>query len=580
MRCAIYTRVSTDEQANKEFSSLESQREICEHYIQVQREKGWILAGIYEDPGYSGKDLERPGMQELLADAKLGKIDCVVTYKIDRIARSLRDFYKFWEVLQQNNVTFVSATQHFDTSDSMGMLMLNVLLSFAQFERELTIERTMSKMAIRAQRGKWNGGWIPIGYNYDKQAQLLTPNRKESKIVKRAFQLLIQSKKLGKVKNELNGKGYRTKSRVVASRDGEKKVIGKNRFDEDAIRAIIQNPIYKGFIRYKNQLYPGEHEAIIDVKTWDEANKILNQGQRPKALKLKDDHVHLLKGLIRCGDCGLTMTPYPSGKKDKNGIPYLYYSCFSVSENGRHSNCRVRSLPAREFEKIVKTTISDLGKNTDLLEQSIKVANEEANKSLKPLLSEGKRLQQRASILAREINRIINVFKRKDLISEDLTKEYKKLAAEKEEIKVRLEKIQIDIERNQRNVLSADVIQKSLQNFSGVIDALSMEDQKELMQLLIREIVVFPFNPKKEKPSKEKGAFSAKIRTKWYKIKMSLHQMPWADSIYESIKESSEKGRIGSPGRTRTYNPPVNSRLLCRIELQGNPDEVRKTPND
>jgi DNA invertase Pin-like site-specific DNA recombinase len=135
MRCAIYTRVSTDEQANQEYSSLERQREVCQHYVDIHREDGWHVVAIYEDAGYSGKDLDRPGLQELLDDVRAGKLDIIITYKIDRISRSLRDFYDFWEVLQQHNVKFVSATQNFDTSDSTGMLMLNILLSFAQFER-------------------------------------------------------------------------------------------------------------------------------------------------------------------------------------------------------------------------------------------------------------------------------------------------------------------------------------------------------------------------------------------------------------------------------------------------------------
>jgi DNA invertase Pin-like site-specific DNA recombinase len=157
MRCAIYTRVSTDEQARSEYSSLERQKEVCASYIEIQKEEGSHLAGVYEDGGYSGKDLSRPGLQELLQDVRDRKIDVVVTYKIDRISRSLKDFYEFWEVLKEHGVSFVSAAQHFDTSDSTGMLMLNILLSFAQFERELTRERTLSKMAGRAEKGLWNG---------------------------------------------------------------------------------------------------------------------------------------------------------------------------------------------------------------------------------------------------------------------------------------------------------------------------------------------------------------------------------------------------------------------------------------
>jgi DNA invertase Pin-like site-specific DNA recombinase len=193
MRCAIYTRVSTDEQAASDYSSLKRQEEICRNYVDIHTEKGWQVAGLYEDAGYSGKDFQRPGIQELLDDVRTGRVDAIVTYKIDRISRSLKDFYDLWEVLKSHNVTFVSATQHFDTSDSMGMLILNILLSFAQFERELTRERTMSKMAGRAERGLWNGGIVPLGFTYEKATQALQPDEHEAPIIRFIFRRVIET---------------------------------------------------------------------------------------------------------------------------------------------------------------------------------------------------------------------------------------------------------------------------------------------------------------------------------------------------------------------------------------------------
>lgn len=167
-RCALCTRVSTDDQARGDYSSLQSQKDICEHYVSVHQMENWVVTHCFEDPGYSGKDMNRPGIQALLSEIRARNIDVVVAYKIDRISRYLPDFYDFWRTLERHDVNFVSATQNFDTGTPMGMLMLNMLLSFGQFEREMTAERTFDKLSERAKRGKWNGGWVPIGYEYDK----------------------------------------------------------------------------------------------------------------------------------------------------------------------------------------------------------------------------------------------------------------------------------------------------------------------------------------------------------------------------------------------------------------------------
>jgi len=354
MRCAIYTRVSTDEQALSEYSSLKRQEEICRNYIDIHTEKGWKVAGVYEDAGYSGKDFERPGIQELMADVRAGKLDAIVTYKIDRISRSLKDFYDLWEVLKAHNVTFVSATQHFDTSDSMGMLILNILLSFAQFERELARERTMSKMAGRAEKGLWNGGHTPLGYDYVKDTQTLRPNPQEVPLIRFVYRRVIETRSTCAAANEANARGYRTRVRVRTRRDGSQQAVGGQRFDEDMVAAIIRNPVYKGFVRYGGMLYPGKHEAIVDEETWEEANKAIGNGREDDTgLYYADPHIHLLKGILRCGACGRAMTPYRSGKKTKDGTPYLYYACVDYTKDGSLSTCPIKMLPAREFEALI-----------------------------------------------------------------------------------------------------------------------------------------------------------------------------------------------------------------------------------
>ena len=572
MRCAIYTRVSTDEQARSEYSSLDRQREICASYIDIQKEKDWRLSGVYEDGGYSGKDLHRPGIQELVQDIKDDKIDVMVTYKIDRISRSLKDFYDFWEVLKAHNVTFVSATQHFDTSDSTGMLMLNILLSFAQFERELTRERTLSKMAGRAQRGLWNGGNIPIGFDYSRDLQLLRPAEDEAKVVRFIFSRLIETHSPSTVANEANALGFRSKRRLVTRRTGSQVEVGGKRLDEDSIKAIVRNPLYKGFIRYDGALFPGTHECIIEPETWEEANKAIGNGREGAELRYKDDHIHLLKGLVRCGPCGLAMTPYPSGKKSSNGTPYLYYTCTSVVQDGTHSACPVRALPAREFEGLIRQVLAELGNSPAILQACVQAANRDATTSVDSIREARSRHQEEIARLTTGIRRIIEIMKTQDLLSEDVKDEYRQLVREKERLVTLCEKLQLDIELRQKRVLDVEVIQKSLQDFERLVTLLPLEDQKELFQLLIREIEVYPYDPSTDEPPAGDGALATRVRSKWYRVNLALHQMPGVKLGERVRAQSSDKKESGSPGRTRTYDMLINSQPLYQLSYRGRLD--------
>lgn len=548
VKAAIYTRISNEEKARSESNSLGTQKEICEHYIQVQREKGWQFSALYEDPGFSGKDMHRPGMQKLMGDIRAGKVDIVVVYKIDRISRSLRDFYQFWEILKNHNVAFVSATQSFDTSNSTGMLMLNMLLSFAQFERELAVERTSARMASRAEKGRWNGGWFPMGYDYDKEKKILMINPADAQTIKKIFEMIVEGYKLSEVKNKLNELGYRTKSRAVVRRGGEAKSVGAQRFDEDHVANIIHNPVYKGFVRYKDKIFPGVHKAIVGEKLWVKANKALDS-RSVKIVVHKDDHVHLLKGLIKCGDCGLSMTPFPAGKKDKKGEPYLYYSCTANHPDGKDSKCTIRAIPARPLEQTLKKVLRNLGQNKNLLESVMDEANKESKSSIKPLERDKVKIEDTIAKITHQIKRIVEIFKQQDLVSQEIKDDYKNLLSERERKQIALEKLQIDINRLRGKSVDFEIIQRSLQHFDKVIELMSPIDQKELFQLLVKEIKIYPFHPDKESKL-EKGWFSTRINTKWYKANLSLYEIPPQELNLPG--ESSENREIGSGTRIRT----------------------------
>ena len=269
IRCAIYTRKSTEEGLEQEFNSLDAQREAAEAFILSQRHEGWTaLPDRYDDGGFSGGNLDRPAMQRLMADVEAGKIDCIVVYKVDRLSRSLLDFARVMEVLDRHGCSFVSVTQQFNTTHSMGRLTLNILLSFAQFEREIISERTHDKMSAARQKGKWVGGGMILGY--DAADGRLVVNPDEAERVRRVFRLFIEMGSILPTAKELNRRGWGRKAWV--GRDG--RACGGYPWDKANLRATLTNPAYIGITRYKGEMIPGEHEAIVDRATWDAVQAI------------------------------------------------------------------------------------------------------------------------------------------------------------------------------------------------------------------------------------------------------------------------------------------------------------------
>ena len=316
-------------------------------------------------PSWDGRRRERPAAQlDSVRTESPSWTTSATGYKLDRISRSLRDFYEVWEVIRQAGATFVSATESFDTSAPAGMLMLNILLSFAQFEREVAVERTAAKMRARAQRGLWNGGLIPFGYDYDRQVQLLTPHPDEAQTVRRIFLDLISLGSLARVCDSLTADGILTRTRTIVTRNGEPRQVGGRRFRPDGIRNLIQNPLYMGLIRCQGEDYPGKHEALISDEDWHRANAVLAaRSSRVNPSSPRDEHCHLLKGLIRCEDCGSTMSPHPSGKSGKDGERFLYYACTAVVREPQRCKCRVRRLPVRRFENAVIRLLGEIGED-------------------------------------------------------------------------------------------------------------------------------------------------------------------------------------------------------------------------
>ncbi len=347
--CAIYTRKSTDEGLDQDFNTLHAQREACEAYIASQRAEGWqALTAQYDDGGYSGGDMNRPALKELITDIKVGKVQTVVVYKIDRLTRSLMDFSKLVEVFDEHDVTFVSVTQSFNTTTSMGRLTLNVLLSFAQFEREVTGERIRDKIAASKKKGMWMGGFPPLGYQrIDKK---LVPHPEDMKTIQFIFEEYLKCGSVRLLKEIIYERGLKTPVRT--SKKG--RTYGGADLSRGHLYQILGNPLYIGKVRHKGEIYDGLHDSIIDQELFDAVQEKLSANTQVR----KNGFIKsgsLLKGLLY--DCdGIIYSPTYTVKK---GNRYSYYISQNLIQYRDHPKGTMARIPAHEIEKTVTDALKD-----------------------------------------------------------------------------------------------------------------------------------------------------------------------------------------------------------------------------
>ncbi|PWS35171.1 resolvase [Falsiroseomonas bella] len=349
LRCAVYTRKSSEEGLDMEFNSLDAQREACEAFIASQRAEGWVLVpGRYDDGGVSGGTLERPALRRMLADIERGLIDVIVCYKIDRLSRSLVDFTKLVEVFDANDVTFVSVTQSFNTTTSMGRLTLNILLSFAQFEREVIGERIRDKVAASRKRGMWMGGYVPLGY--DVRQRKLVVNDAEAALVRRIFQGFVETESCTRLVQVLRAEGATTKR-------------GRPLTKSDVYR-ILSNRVYLGEAVHKGTAYPGEHDAIVAQAQWDAVHAILQVSPRVRVNRTRNTTAPLLRGLIFDSD---SRAMSPSHSRGRGGQIYRYYVSQAVLKGGATERPAIARLPAGEIEAAVVAQVRALLRQPEMV---------------------------------------------------------------------------------------------------------------------------------------------------------------------------------------------------------------------
>jgi site-specific DNA recombinase len=360
-RCAIYTRKSSEEGLEQEFNSLAAQREACEAFIRSQRNEGWVLAKTrYDDGGFSGGNMERPALQDLLADLRAGRIDIVVVYKVDRLTRSLADFARLVEIFDAQGASFVSVTQQFNTTSSMGRLTLNVLLSFAQFEREVTGERIRDKIAASKKKGMWMGGNVPLGYDASERTLVINPA--EAETVRRIFALYRELGCVRRVKEEADRLGFRTK----CTRTGNGAERGGKPLSRGHLYRLLSNPIYTGRIAHKGELYPGKQPALIDDESSTAVRNQLAANASDHQCKAKAAEPSLLTGLL-VDARGERLTPSHAVKK---GRRYRYYASAALITEAGTDRAQGWRLAAREIEEaVIRILVDALTSPARLLER-------------------------------------------------------------------------------------------------------------------------------------------------------------------------------------------------------------------
>jgi len=481
VRVAIYTRKSTEEGLDQEFNTLDAQRQAIDSYVESQRGEGWFaLPEHYDDGGFSGANTDRPAFQRLLQDIEAGRIDAVGVYKIDRLSRSLVDFSKIIDFFDKHNVAFISITQQFNTASSMGKLTLNILMSFAEFERQVIAERTSDKMSAARRKGMWTGGRPMLGY--DVRAKKLIINKEEAIQVKQIYKLYLELGSITAVITELNHRGW--KNKTYKSKD--KKVTPGRPFCKASLKRILSSPLYIGKVLFDGEIFKGAHKAIVDKKTWEAVNAQLDDNRRNSGAGQKNKWNALLREIVFCGACGAVLTHHYTKRRGKI---YSYYVCSYALRHGA-STCPRSRISAKELEKFVIEQIKEIGGNPALLSQTMDAIRTEVNEKKPELKAELKRLEKEASDLNQQRKNILDTIAqggngtaalkdRLDEIDQELIKA-SKLAQE-------ANKALDDIKSH--NIDKND-LQAALSSFTPIWDVLFPREKERIIRLLIEKITV------------------------------------------------------------------------------------------
>jgi site-specific DNA recombinase len=481
VRVAVYTRKSTEEGLDQEFNSLEAQREAVEAYAKSQRGQGWeVLPDHYDDGGFTGANTDRPAFQRLLKDVEAGRVDVVAVYKIDRLSRSLLDFVRIMEQFQALGVTFVSVTQQFNTTTPVGRLTLNLLATFAQFEREVISERTRDKIAATRRKGLYTGGPPVLGYDVvDKK---LVVNAAEAEQVREVFRLYLEVGTLAPTAAELGRRGIRTKTRTT--RKG--RLVPGRAFDKNSLHQHLTNVLYAGRVRLKKETFPGQHEAIIDQDTWDAVQRQLKNHGRTGGTETKNKWGVLLRGLLFCAACGRGMCHHWTSRGERR---YSYYVCQSHLSEGAAA-CPGSRTPTRVLEAAVVDHLRQLGRDPELVARTVQAARDDVLARRPEVEAERRRLDARLAELRRERQCLLDAIAQGGPAGRVLQDRLATTDQEAEEVADRLADVRAELRAKDAGQIDEDDLRQALEAFDPVWDQLFPREKARILALLLERVTV------------------------------------------------------------------------------------------
>jgi site-specific DNA recombinase len=482
VRCAIYTRKSHEEGLEQEFNSLDAQRDSCEAYIASQKHDGWVaVPHRYDDGGFTGSNIERPALKRLLADIEAGRVDVVLVYKVDRLSRSLLDFAKLVALFETHNVAFVSVTQRFDTTSSMGRLTLNVLLSFAQFEREVIGERIRDKLAAAKMKGKYVGGRPLLGYDVDRERMRLVVSESEAKLVRHIFERFCRLGSCMLVARELNAQGHRMKA--WTSKKG--RAMGGGTWKKTDVHHLLTNRRYLGETVHQGKSYPGEHDAIIDAKMWGRVQAILSQNRTYRANQTRSRTAAILKGILRCGCCEAAMAPTYTTRKGKR---YHYYVCHAAGKNGYHT-CDIRSVAAGQIESAVLKYVREMFADPEIVTRTFRDTRSRAADERAALARRRAELEGRLSELRKAIGRLVRAGD--DRPDGALSAELRALNDEYGDVERQTIELDAELDRHEELPVEQDVAD-ALRTVEPLWEELFPAEKERIIRLLVESVTLRP----------------------------------------------------------------------------------------
>jgi site-specific DNA recombinase len=481
VRCAVYTRKSTEEGLEQEFNSLDAQRESAEAFIRSQTHEGWnCLPTRYDDGGFTGGNLQRPALQRLMTDIDAGQIDLVVCYKVDRLSRSLLDFAKMMAAFEEHGVSFVSVTQQFNTATSMGRLVLNVLLSFAQFEREIIAERTRDKVAATRRKGKWAGGTPLLGFDLDPRGGRLLVNDEEAQRVRAIFALYLEYQFLLPLVQELERRGWvgkRWQTRKGRTRGGRP-------FTKTSLYRLLTNVAYAGKVRYKDEVHPGEQPALLDPDTFGRVQALLRCHGPAIGAPSLNRFSSLLKGLLRCVPCDCAMTPAHTTRKGSQR--YRYYVCSGAQKRGWQT-CPSPSIPAAQIEQLVLGQIQQMGRDPQVLHNVLAQVRHEDDARLAEMEAERAGLERDLLRGQGEVRRLLAEVGA-GLSGGGVVSRLAQLQERVGQVEQRMTRLRGQREAVQQERLDEAEATRALAGLDPAWDTLTPDEQARVVQLLVSRV--------------------------------------------------------------------------------------------